>query len=224
MNTYLKHIFPTPLYGGVNEDTEIRTKICNLVYEWKENAFKEMNEISDSKSRLMSYHWDLQSESNNGSDFDKHGITTFNSGNLALDPNWEFVCKFLLKMAYELIGKECTYNIHLTSLWATLYPNSSYVPEHIHNNSLYSGVFYVKTSANCGDIVFKDPSYIAKTMAAIPMKSKTLSQFPTVDIVYTQEVSDGMMLLFPSWLPHSTQPNQSDEDRIILSFNLDFHE
>ena len=222
MNNHLKNIFSTPLYGGINDDTEIRTKICNLVYEWKENAVKEMNETSDSTPRLMSYHWDLQSESNNNSDFDKHGITTFNSSNLAVDPNWEFVCKFILSMAYQLIGKDCASNIHLTSLWATLYPNSSYVPEHIHNNSLYSGVFYVKTSTNCGNIVFKDPSYIAKTMASKTMASKISPKFPMVDIVHTQEVSDGMMLLFPSWLPHSTQPNQSDEDRIILSFNLDF--
>ena len=32
------------------------------------------------------------------------------------------------------------------------------------------------------------------------------------------------MILFPSWLPRSTRPNLSGEDRIIVSFNLDFGE
>jgi len=214
MNEHLNNIFSTPLYVGSDDDIEFREKVCNLLYDWRESVIQE----SDNSTGLMSYHWDLKTESNQVKDFDKFGITTFNSGNLTSDPKWHFVGQHIINAAYKLFNKDCNLNIDITNLWATIYPNKSYVPEHIHNNSLYSGVFYVNTSANCGNIVFKDPSYIAKSMSSMMNNS-----FPSVDTVYTQEVSDGLMVLFPSWLPHSTQPNDSEEDRIIISFNLDFY-
>ena len=31
---------------------------------------------------------------------------------------------------------------------------------------------------------------------------------------------DGTLLLFPGWLEHETEENESDEDKIIVSFNL----
>ena len=37
-------------------------------------------------------------------------------------------------------------------------------------------------------------------------------------------VSDGMLLLFPSWLQHSVDPNASARNRISVSFNLMFTE
>jgi ectoine hydroxylase-related dioxygenase (phytanoyl-CoA dioxygenase family) len=35
-------------------------------------------------------------------------------------------------------------------------------------------------------------------------------------------VSDGMLLMFPSYLAHSVAPNKSDKLRISISFNLKF--
>ena len=32
---------------------------------------------------------------------------------------------------------------------------------------------------------------------------------------------EGKLLLFPSYLHHSVEENVSDEDRIVISFNLD---
>jgi uncharacterized protein (TIGR02466 family) len=31
---------------------------------------------------------------------------------------------------------------------------------------------------------------------------------------------EGRMLIFPSYLAHQVEPNESDEDRISVSFNL----
>ena len=35
------------------------------------------------------------------------------------------------------------------------------------------------------------------------------------------DISDGDLLLFPSYLPHKVGINESDEDRIVISFNVD---
>jgi hypothetical protein len=34
------------------------------------------------------------------------------------------------------------------------------------------------------------------------------------------KVSDGTLLMFPSWLPHSVDASSSDETRISVSFNV----
>ena len=35
------------------------------------------------------------------------------------------------------------------------------------------------------------------------------------------EVSEGDLLIFPGYLPHKVAKNESDEDRIVISFNVD---
>ena len=34
-------------------------------------------------------------------------------------------------------------------------------------------------------------------------------------------ISEGDLIIFPAYLPHSVEENQSDEDRVVVSFNLD---
>ena len=35
------------------------------------------------------------------------------------------------------------------------------------------------------------------------------------------DISEGDLLLFPSYLPHKVGVNESDEDRIVISFNIE---
>ena len=39
-------------------------------------------------------------------------------------------------------------------------------------------------------------------------------------LVANHKVQEGDLLIFPSYLPHSVQPNESDKDRIVISFNI----
>ena len=36
----------------------------------------------------------------------------------------------------------------------------------------------------------------------------------------TYEPTPGRLLLFPAWLPHGVEPNLSDADRVVISFNI----
>ena len=35
------------------------------------------------------------------------------------------------------------------------------------------------------------------------------------------DVEEGDLLIFPGYLPHKVAKNESDEDRIVISFNVD---
>ena len=40
------------------------------------------------------------------------------------------------------------------------------------------------------------------------------------DVCYTGGL-DGMAFIFPSWLPHGVETNNSNKNRIAISFNVD---
>ena len=35
------------------------------------------------------------------------------------------------------------------------------------------------------------------------------------------KITEGDLLIFPAYLPHSVEVNMSNEDRVIVSFNID---
>ena len=204
------NIFATPLLVGHNENAEIRREICTLAYKFKESA---------QDAGLVSEAWDYGLTSSRQEDFDKSGVTSAYSQALFEKPEWAEVSRYIYNLANGLIRSVYAGDdiIHFTSMWTNVYPPGAFVPQHLHPNCLLSGVFYAKAPEGCGHLVFQDPSYIGKVM-----HNRGHGKFPTLPEKYVQEVREGLMVIFPSWLPHSTQPNRSNEDRIIVSFNLGF--
>jgi uncharacterized protein (TIGR02466 family) len=198
---FRQEIFATPLYVAVSDNVEVRSLVMSLL-----DKVKDKTET-----------WKLDAESGQQEKNSQFADTTFYLGNLAQHPDWAGVVQFLEKNISTLFSQEYQGKIEITNMWANIYGQEKYVPEHIHNNSFYSGVFYVQADHNCGNIVWKDPAYISKTMS-----SRLSTGFPSEPFTHTQQVESGMICLFPSWLPHSTQPNQSNTDRVILSFNINF--
>jgi uncharacterized protein (TIGR02466 family) len=216
MSQFIKPIFAVPLLiGTANESSQVCSEITNLAYDLK-NTYKEANLVSDG--------WDQGLKSSDPKDFDTMGVTSFNSTiDLTCNKDWDNITKFIYNFAKIMIDDvdpdKSPFNI--INMWTTIYPHGAFVPEHTHSNSYLSGVFYAKAPKNCGDIVFHDPAWIAKTMI---LRSTDKPSFPAILTKQKIEPEVGKMILFPSWLPHKTLPNNSTEDRIIVSFNIGFSE
>lgn len=210
-NEFLTHIFPTPILSAISDNAQIRKTICALSQNFRDNA---------NNDGLVSDAWDDGELSSDKDKINKKGITSFYSGALFDKPEWREVSDFIYSFANTLISSVYSSKhdvMTLTNMWTTVYPQGAYVPQHIHDNSLLSGVFYANAPKKAGNIVFHDPSYIAKTMF-----SRGPKKFPALPTKHEIEVKDGLMIIFPGWLPHNTKPNESGEDRIIVSFNIGF--
>ena len=86
---------------------------------------------------------------------------------------------------------------------------------HNHPGTAISGVYYVKAPENCGKILFvNDPRLNFVNAMATNMDNSM-----TYGDVYYDPVP-GRLLLFPSILSHMVEPNQSNEDRISIAFNI----
>ena len=103
----------------------------------------------------------------------------------------------------------------LTGLWANMNPKGAAHPIHSHPNNFLSGVYYLRTHEGADTVNFHDP----RSQTGIIRPPVTELTAENTDQVVVK-VSDGTLLMFPSWLPHSVDASGSDETRISVSFNV----
>ena len=111
-------------------------------------------------------------------------------------------------------------SLYLTGMWSNVRKPGSQHNAHNHPNSFLSGVLYLNITKNLNDngsIVFHDPR-IRNTVLYGDFSIETSMS----NLSYMCQPKNGMLLLFPSWLEHSTTNfiSLNDNDlRISLSFN-----
>ena len=119
--------------------------------------------------------------------------------------------KAINDMGWDLTNQEVT----LSNMWAIMNKKGAMNQKHSHSNSDLSAAYYVTAKEGCGDIVFYDPR---------PGKvyKHPLSNKPNLLNANNNGVKpeSGMLVLFPSYLEHSVNPNTSDHERIVISFNI----
>lgn len=102
--------------------------------------------------------------------------------------------------------------------WVNINGKGGYVVPHQHYAStdaytMFSGAFYInRPEPDGGDLMILDPLDMLKFQA--PGKNWKAYEYEPI------EVHSKHLVLFPSWLKHTSVPNQSDENRIVMSFDI----
>ena len=126
--------------------------------------------------------------------------------------------KNLKNFFYESLNKytknisQSEQRLVITQCWANKNPPGSKHHEHVHPNSILSGVFYLKQDKTLPPIQFSKSMQHA--MKLDPKKYNNLNSE-----TFLLPCVDGELLLFPSSLKHSVPTNIGKEARISLSFN-----
>ena len=120
--------------------------------------------------------------------------------------------------AQRMIYKEENYNSepYLGSMWANINFLEGFNKQHMHPNCLWSGVYYVKTSENCGDLIIEDPKSVGLMM--MPNRKEPTPKYATREVHY--KPVDGRLIMFPAYLNHCVEANKSNDIRISISFNF----
>ena len=116
----------------------------------------------------------------------------------------------------DFTEKNMTYR--LMNLWINENYKFCYNDYHVHSGSDFSGVYYVKTPKNSGNLVFHRTSSINYTSL-----NNFFSNEDTNQLFYV-EPKKGMLVIFPSLLAHSVRPNLSDDSRVSISFNFNIED
>lgn len=130
-------------------------------------------------------------------------------------------CKYFLEelnhhtsLYLKLVNSSIDINTveYYMSSWMTVNEQGDYTAQHNHAAADLSGVYYVKTPEDCGDLYFKNPN---RAVSA----SYCFYQLPEVSVA---KIKEGTIILFPSWLDHGVLSNRSVDKRVSISFNITF--
>ena len=108
-------------------------------------------------------------------------------------------------------------NVYISSLWFNVNSFGSSNAPHVHPNSMWSGVYYIKTPEECGCLGFQNPNVVNNWVFPQKIMTEKSDKMFKNNIIMTPEKN--VLYIFPGWLSHFVDANMSQEKRISLSFN-----
>ena len=186
--------FPTPVWTLQLDDYQL---INEQMYKFiKITQSKDQQGIS--KSNIKGWHSkDFNMQENEPKNFIKFILPAIEQ--VITDMNWE----------------KQKQSVNINNMWAIINTGGSANLRHQHGNSTISGAYYVRAPKNSGDIVFYDPR-------PAPVYTYPKAVNPNLLNAQVNGISpkEGALVLFPSYLDHSVNENLSNEERIVISFNI----
>ena len=186
--------FSTPVWiDQINNFESINSELKKYIYQEHEK-----NPDGVKKSNLNGWHSD-------GFDLKNENLKNFiseiskNIGTAVNDMGWDLESQI----------------VKITNMWAIINKNKAFNERHHHGNSSLSAAYYVKAEENAGNIVFFDPRQANVFHHPSAKKANDLNgQIKSIT------PKAGTLVLFPSYLEHKVEENLSNEERIVVSFNV----
>ena len=197
------------------DNLEILKLFPESVFKYKFEKFENFN------PELSNYIYNLNKS-------DKAGVTKSNRGgwhseDFDLRDSNSIQVKFALELQKyilntfkELGWKTENKKIQILSMWAIINKKDDFNVIHSHPNCLLSAAYYVKAPKNCGRFQVENPNSIKKHISP-----EIANENEHNVLLAGIEINEGDLLIFPGYLPHKVARNQSNEDRIVISFNVD---
>lgn len=121
-------------------------------------------------------------------------------------------------------------DLRFAGCWFQIQNGQAFHDIHTHGNCSWSGVYYVQidpaeqrhrhpTLGELNGVTRFYGPYSALQGGAYMDMGNAYLQKNSIDI----QPEEGMLVLFPSWLPHKAMAYEGERDRIIVSFNLQIH-
>ena len=103
--------------------------------------------------------------------------------------------------------------MYFKQMWAGVNKKGNYNVLHQHGQYMLSGGYYLQVPENSGKIQFRDPrpSAMANWITTYVLRKGEWEG-------YTPKASD--LMIWPAFIDHQVEPSQSDQDRIMISFDL----
>jgi len=140
---------------------------------------------------------------------------------MASKPEYQPLVNELMIMSKDIFKEEwLDREPILGNMWANINPKEGSNQPHIHPNSLFSGVYYIKSNPQAGRLKIYDPRPGAQIVMPVRKEGqppKHLWRDANLDPI------PGRIIMFPAWLWHSVELNKSNDLRISVSFNFIQH-
>ena len=177
-------------------------------FDWKELKPICHNLIKNSPSKSVK-DTDLELGDARSSVYNKtraHTIKEFNNFYDWLRPIANHIC-------INEWGMSNTFKFDVSNSWVNVHNKTGITTEHHHSAVTIVAAAYLQLPENGGFIQFRDPMEYQKGFSPLHDPDNNVSW-------KTIEAKTGDVILFPGWLRHRTQPNNSNEERWVLTSNM----
>lgn len=137
----------------------------------------------------------------------------FQTPNLLDDTITDLISPYILKSMKDFTDEKLHYQID--NIWINENYKFCYNKFHTHPHSHLSGVYYLKTPKNCGNLVFE--RHDANSFCDLPDIFKFNDEYSNCFHITPKK---GQLVIFPSSMGHYVEANLSDEPRVSISFNF----
>jgi uncharacterized protein (TIGR02466 family) len=189
-NCYIHTLFPIPVFETILDSPSV------------------LKELGDILLGVDAGRYDIRK---------KEGDNLISTDSFVLD-QWDMedtkeeILKSLSKFI-EILSFKCD-EILITQSWLNVNPYLTSHSVHFHKNSVLSGVLYLNTGENCGDIRFHKEEILIEPEIEFDSENEFSWSYRYFTPVNNQ------LLIFPSHLKHSVSQNlNKNVKRVSLSFN-----
>ncbi len=102
----------------------------------------------------------------------------------------------------------------INECWVNVYGRTHSQEIHLHQNSVISGIYYVKAPPGSSPTLFYSPT------SDVMLEPPTTERTPLNNSIIGFDAIEGRMIMFRSSLRHSVLPSAIDEDRVTIAFNV----
>ena len=189
--------FTTPIFENKIEDPNVDAEFNHIIGVLKENDEFKLNKVTE--CQLLS-----------DPTFTKN---LFDTGKLDKFKSYlEYNVRSYIQMVVPSYVDNRNYDFFIDASWLTLNKKGHYSHMHHHADSDISGVYYVRTSGEDGDLVIENPNRSITTSYLLNTWEESIHLKPVKN----------KLILFPGWISHCVEKNTTDEERISFSFNIMF--
>ena len=169
---------------------------------------------------VCAYQWDYSEElkwirsveswRENEDSYNRQSTDTFILDHPELKKIRTFIETKLNTFVSQTLGSED--RLAITQSWLNKNEKGESHHEHVHPNSMISGVWYPVIHDKLPPIQFRN-----RAQRDVELSTERYNTFNSA--TFMLPLNPGELILFPSNLTHSVQPNLGDEERMSLSFN-----
>ena len=182
----------------------------SVIHQFDVNGF---NEIQD---ELIDFVYNMREKDPVG-----HTISNrrgWQSSCFSIDNEDDVLKKFLTNFLAEFPPIKKSVRLFV-SAWVNINPPEAFNMKHNHPTSDLSGVLWIKSQKDCGNIIFDSPRSFA-THQEIECYNEDFKENNNYFHSFSFNPIAGRLIVFPSHLEHHVDFNESEEDRISVSFNI----
>lgn len=150
-----------------------------------------------------------------------NGETTYGTQSLTDAPEFEPFVNFVKGRAKEFLDLQGYDTARLPwrpYFFANSFNKGSTHPKHVHSQCSISGIFYISTPPGSSKITFYPNQPFKDFFDYMYLVKDTDNWYSMQSVSY--QPYPGLMLMWPAWLYHEVLPNDSNEPRTSIVFNL----